>query len=467
MTKQIHPGSWGLEVNGKGEMEVAGRNTVALAREFQTPLHILNANRLEDTAIQFRTSAESDYPGKVSVHYPFKCNAVPAVVQILHRAGLKAEVMTEFEFELALRLGFKTGEMIVNGPCKTENFLKKCIELPVGLLIIDSIDELKNCIQLINDMGRGIDVLLRVNPDYVPKGLNQGSATGSRKGCAFGLDLKGEEVQEAFRLIEKEPYIHFRGFHFHIGTGIRAPQDYSNALRCLPMLISQTKTAGLDISVLDVGGGFASVTTRELSTREMLIYQGLGKLPTGYPDDPPPTFSDFTREISQTVQKYFPSNELPELIYEPGRCIVSPNHLLLLTIHRIKDRPGVGKWLIADGGLGTVTLPTFYEYHEIFLCNDVNRPRNEKVSIIGPACFAGDIIYRNKWMPAVQPGEVIAIMDSGAYFIALESSFGFPRPAIISVDKNDVRIIRKRETFEEMVSRDEFPEPKRYQEVRL
>jgi diaminopimelate decarboxylase len=152
----------------------------------------------------------------------------------------------------------------------------------------------------------------------------------------------------------------------------------------------------------------------------------------------------------------FGRDELPELLFEPGRCIASAAQFLLLTVHRIKERPGVGRWLIADGGLSTVTLPTFYEYHEVLLCNDVFRPRASRATIIGPACFAGDVIYRNKRMPDVHPGEVIAVMDSGAYFTAMESSFGFPHPAIVAVNGATCKLVRTRETFSEMVSRDVF-----------
>ena len=152
----------------------------------------------------------------------------------------------------------------------------------------------------------------------------------------------------------------------------------------------------------------------------------------------------------------FVREELPELLFEPGRCIASAAQFLLLTIHRVKERPGVGRWLIADGGLSTVTLPTFYEYHEVLLCDDVFRPGASRATIIGPACFAGDVIYRNKLMPDVHPGEVIAIMDSGAYFTAMESSFGFPHPAIVAVNGATCTLVRTRETFDEMVNRDVF-----------
>jgi diaminopimelate decarboxylase len=101
-------------------------------------------------------------------------------------------------------------------------------------------------------------------------------------------------------------------------------------------------------------------------------------------------------------------------------------------------------------------MPTFYEYHEVFLCNDVDRKLSEKVTITGPGCFAADIVYKNKMMPGIVPGELIAIMDSGAYFTSWESSFGFPRPAIVSASDGRHTLLRARETFSDMFSLDVF-----------
>lgn len=449
------PRAWGLTVAENGVLLGGACSTVDLAHTYGTPLHVVNEHRLEATASNFLREVQSEYRGKTSVHYAFKCNSVPAIVEVIRRAGLKAEVMTEFELQLALHLGFRGEEIIVNGPCKTDSFLRSCLLGGTRLVVIDSLPELHDLAAIARSFEADVDILLRVNPDYVPRGMNRGSATGSRKGCAFGFDLKGGEVDAALNFLREASQLHFQGYHLHIGTGIRDPKDYSRALRCLPVLIDLAKSKGFGVKILDVGGGFASNTSRELTSLEMLGYQAFGFLQQGLGvGDTTPR--DFAREIAQTIEGYVSGGQLPELIFEPGRSIVSSNVFLLLTVHRVKERPGVGKWLITDGGLGTVTLPTFYEYHEVFLCNDVRRPRTEKVTIIGPACFAGDVVYRNKLMPRVRAGDVIAIMDSGAYFTALESSFGFPRPAIIAVDGTAHRIVRSREEFDEMSQRDSF-----------
>ena len=465
MKKILQPEDWGLRVSQDGELMVGGYSAVALAREYGTPLHVVNEARLRETAEDFRQSVETLYPGKTSVHYAYKCNSVPAVLQVIRSAGLKAEVMSSFELNLALHVGHKGEEIVVNGPCKTDDFLRECLENQVGLIIVDSLDELAALNKICLAENKDADILFRVNPDYTPRGMNQGAATGSRKGCAFGLDLKGGEITAGFDLLEEMKRIHFLGFHFHIGTGIRDPRDYSRALRCLGPLLDSTRSAGLTITIMDVGGGFASMTTRELTSRELLVYQGIERLPSSLGKATDITFKDFTREVSNTISKYFPENGLPELLYEPGRGIVSPNQFLLLTVHRVKNRPGLRKWLVTDGGLGTVTLPTFYEYHEVFLCNDVRRPRTEKVNIVGPVCFASDVVYCNKLMPQVRPDEVLAIMDSGAYFTALESSFGFARPAIVSVSDQGHRLIRRAEVFEDMVCRDLLNQSAKTKEV--
>ncbi len=452
----VHPGAWGLHVKAAGELALGNHGLTGLARRYGTPLHVINEKRLMKSAAAFREAAERSYPGPASVYYAMKCNSVPAVVDAVLRTGPGLEVMTEYELVLAIKLGCPPEKIIVNGPCKTGPFLEKCIDARVRLVIVDSISELLMLDSLSRARGCRRGVLLRVNPDFIPRGMNRGTATGSRRGCAFGLDLKAGEVGRALSLLAGLPGLNFQGFHVHIGTGIRYPGDYARALRCLEPLHQAASAHGYPVRLLDVGGGFASPMTRELGTREFLLYQAFGRLPENRAAQECGTPGAFASAVTDAVVKHFGPGELPELLFEPGRCIASAAQFLLLTVHHVKERPGVGRWLIADGGLSTVTLPTFYEHHEVLLCNDVCRPGSSRATIIGPACFAGDVIYRNKLMPEVHPGEVIAVMDSGAYFTAMESSFGFPHPAIVAVNGATCRLVRTRETFDEMVSRDVF-----------
>lgn len=455
MKAAADPRDWGLKTAENGELLVGGRKAVELARTYGTPLHVLNEARLEETARLFKREWERAFPEGGAVHYAFKCNGIPAVIENLRKAGLKAEVMSGLELDLAGRCGFAGRDIIVNGPGKTESFLRQCLDREVRFVILDSIEELHLASRLAASRGRFLDVLFRVNPDYTPQGMNSGSATAGRKGCAFGLDLKGGEAGRALRLLDGCPKVRFHGFHLHIGTGIADPKDYSRALRCLPELRDSARASGRPIRVLDIGGGFASPTSREYTGREMLLYQAFGLLPKGRRRRTPGP-ADFAAAIAAAVRSVFPAGERPEVLAEPGRSIAGPSQFLLLTVHQVKTRPGVRTWVVTDGGMGTVTLPTFYEHHDILVADDIRRPRAGKVTLIGPVCFAADVIYRHIRLPRLSPGETLAVMDSGAYFTSWESSFGFPRPAVVAVADGDVRLVRRRESFEDYTRRDEF-----------
>jgi diaminopimelate decarboxylase len=454
--RYLAPSSWGLETTDEDVLHIGGCSTVELAKLYGTPLHVLDEDRLQATAQNFLETIENSYPGQVSTHFAFKSNAVPATIQIIKDTGFKAEVMSDFELQLALHLGFSGKEIIINGPYKPDSLLESCLKYEVRFIIIDALEELDRLHALCEKRDTETDILLRVNPHFIPKGMNQGSATGSRKGSAFGLDLLGGEIKVALNKIKHLKRLHFHGFHMHIGTGIFHPKDFQTLLSQLGELVRDTHALGYDIKVFDIGGGLGTPTSREMTNWEMVLYQAVGKLPKGIPASHQPDIDTYAQAITQGMLDLFRQDSLPELLLEPGRCITSANQILLLRVHQVKERPGIKKWILTDGGLGTVSKPTYYEYHEVFLCNEVHRPRAEKVTINGPVCFAADVVYYNKWMPKVQPGEILAIMDSGAYFTAWESSFGFPKPAIIGVKNGKHRVIRDRETFQQMIERDHF-----------
>lgn len=454
MSGHLKPNDWDLNINSNGELTVSGVSTVELAKLYDTPLHIVNVERLRQTIKLFQESFKRNYPSKCSIHFAFKANTVPGNLATIKEEGLKAEIMSDFELELALKLGYTGEEIIVNGPYKPIEFLAKCIENEVKLIIIDSLEELEMLDQISKEKNVDVNILIRINPDFIPRGMNYGTATASRKGCAFGLDRKGGEIEQALAKIGKMEKIHFQGYHFHIGSGILNPRDYLKAIMLLRPVIEFTIKKGFQLNVFDIGGGIGSPTTREMTTFEMLYYQGFDRLPKLKHSKHQVTFNEFASTISHGIKNLFNHKKLPELIIEPGRCIISQNQFLLLTVHGKKDRPGIKKWLITDGGIGTVTMPTYYECHQIFLCNDVDRPKKENVTIIGPVCFAGDIVYRNISMPETKIGEVIAIMDSGAYFNSWETSFSFPKSALVAVEKGRHMLIRRREMFEDLIKRD-------------
>jgi diaminopimelate decarboxylase len=454
MKKPIPPSHWGLLTRGSGELALGNHGLASIARSFGTPLFVFDMRKLLRTAGHVVHDAAALYRGTMTVYFPMKCNSVPGVIEQIVRAGMRLEVMTPFELDFALRLGVPPCDIIANGPCKSLAFLEECVVRRIRLIVVDSVAELYDIEELSSARHVSSSILLRVNPDVRPAGISAGSATGSRSGCAFGLDLAGGEVRNALARISSLPHLRFAGYHMHIGTGLKRPAEYRRAIKRLEAALAQARDAGYAVEVVDVGGGFGTPASYEVRPGQMVRASLLHRMipepdPTGCPG-----CGEFIRAIAGAVEELFAGETLPEIIIEPGRSIVGPCGFLLLTIERVKTRPGAGRWLIADGGISTVALPMFYERHSAFLCDDALRAVLSPVTIVGPACFGGDVLYRNIPFPAVNAGEVIAIMDAGAYFLQFESSFGFPRSAVAGINGSQCRLMRVREDAEMMLARD-------------
>ncbi len=443
---------WGFSRGPRNELLIGGTSAVELARCYGTPLHVADEGLLRRNARSLREAFEAHYP-RVALFYALKCNSVAGVVHTIFEEGFGAEVMSEYEFWLARRLGMPAHRILLNGPNKNEPLLRQAVRERIAAVVVDSILELQRLDTIATECRAEVQVLLRVNPDFVPRGMNSGSVTGSRKGSVFGLDLRTGELSLALAALRRSRWLRYRGIHAHIGTGIRHPEDYKRAFRRVAPAFLQAREVGLETRVFDFGGGFGVPTTREFSTLEFLTYQGWGRLP-----HLEPRTLAFPPRVCTPIREFCwrEGLQLPELFLEPGRAIASSAQVLLLTVGTVKDRPGVGKWVITDGGAGTCAFPLYYECHEVVLANNVARPTVERVRLVGPVCFASNWIYRNKVMPVLKPGDVIAVMDSGAYFLALEANFGFPRTAVVMVSDGQAHVVRRRETFEEMASRDLF-----------
>jgi diaminopimelate decarboxylase len=361
--------------------------------------------------------------------------------------------MSAFELATSLRVGFTPDRIIVNGPCKNVPFLTAAVDAQVRLIVVDSLAEMNRLEQIARTSGTRPSILMRVNPDIRVRGLNKGSSTGSRKHCAFGLDVRSGEVEAALDLV-RYSNLKFTGFHAHIGSGIREPGAYTRLVAAFDTLIRLARRKGLVVDCLDLGGGFPAPTSREFHSSELLAYQAFGRLPSCGP--PPPTLQQFFETFGPSLRSCLRDHGITSVIFEPGRSIVSNAQLLLLTVEYIKRRAGTPSWVITDGGLGTVTLPTYYEYHEIIPALHPNGPEQEPFTILGPGCFAADIVVRNKNLPPINPGDVLAVMDSGAYFTSMESNFGYPRPAIVAVDSDGQSLWRERESHDYYIQRDIF-----------
>jgi diaminopimelate decarboxylase len=447
---------WGFTTTDDGALAIGGIRAEALAREFGTPVHVVDELGLERRARALRDAFISAWPGPVTPYYALKANNTPGIVARVLDQGFVPEVGTPFEWTLARQLGVRPNQIMVNGPNKGA-LLETAVLEGAGMIVVDGFEELDRVGAMATAHGREVPVLVRINPNVVPKGMNRASATGSRTQSVFGFDLVSGEVSAALRWIARTPSLRFVGLHCHVGTGIRRPEHYGKALGILADCAAEAVRMDLQVEVVDIGGGFGVPTSRELDTVEFLLYQAIGRLPAPPAPEGFPPIEEFAFTIGRTLAEALRARgitTMPRLVIEPGRSIVSGAGVLLVGVGGRKERAGVGTWIITDGAAGTVAFPLFYEYHEVFLCRAPHAPRTKCYSIVGSVCFSADWIYRNKRLPPVRTGDVLAVCDAGAYFTVQESSFGFPHPPIVAVRDGRPRILRRRETFDDMVQRD-------------
>jgi len=452
----LKPEVWGLHKNRKGHLEIEGCDTVELAAEYGTPLYLVNELRLRENYYRFYNAFTSRYTPKVEVHYSYKTNCIPGVLNVLHECGARAEVISGYELWLALRLGISPDAIIFNGPNKTGEELETAIRHGIKLIIADSITEIERINDIAARLGIKANAGIRVCPGVVPKGMNPFTATGSRK-SQFGVDFESGEALAAFKKAAASPNINLLAMHCNIGSGIKEAEAYTRALKKMLKLAAEVKQkTGIEMKYLDTGGGFGTPGHYDMAGLDLLLYQVIDRMPSPPQPEKCPRFEDFARMITDTIKEGCSEYNLaqPVLILEPGRSITGDTQVLLLRVAAIKERPGVGSLVITDGGMVSTSLMLFAEYHKVFVANKMNAASDKIYSIYGRVCTTADLLYKNIKLPSLEVDDILAVMDTGAYFTSTSSNFAYPRPSVLMVKYRKARVIREREEYEDLIRKD-------------
>jgi diaminopimelate decarboxylase len=444
----LKPQDWELDRVG-GRLAMDGHDLAALAGEFGTPLHVVSAAKLQRRCREF-TDAFRAYPRRTLACFSYKTNCVAGVLQQLHRAGMGAEVTGAYQLALALRLGVEPGDVVVGGPNKSDGELRQALEAGVGIVVVDSLDELARLEQAAGELGVRAPVALRICPDVAPRGLNASARSGSRR-MHFGLDLKSGEADAALERAIRSTHVALRGLHAHIGSGIRDVRWFGTEVKRVLAVYARALRLGAGLDLIDLGGGLGTGGSREFTTLEQLVYLGLGRLPGRNRPAPPDLIARYGAAVTGAIAKACArlGIPLPDLVLEPGRAVVSDADVLLLSVGTTRDRPGVGRIAFADGGAMSVSLMFLSEVHEVFLANR-DAPLEGKTSVFGRVPTGMDVVYRNLPLPRLRTGDVLAVMDAGAYFTSTATNFGGPRPAVVMIENGVARLIRRRETFDDL-----------------
>jgi len=423
------------EVNKLGHLCIGGLDCIDLCQEYGTPLYIFDELTIRTKCGQFKSAFNSRYPDSL-IAFASKAFLNKAIAQIIKEEGLGLDVVSGGELSVANSIGFPLDRVYFHGNNKTPEELRSALKSGIGRIVVDNFHELDLLNSLAKDMGINQDILIRIAPG-VDAHTHKHTTTGILD-SKFGFPLSTGQAEEAINRSLSTSNINPVGIHFHLGSPVTHIDPYELAIDLTLQFAKQMKVNnGFQLQEFSPGGGFA---VQYISTTSIL------------------NISDYAEAIitkmTNTADKLGLTQ--PRLIVEPGRAIVAQAGVAFYTVGAIKDIPEVRKYVCVDGGMGDNIRPALYDAkYEAIVANKVNMEPGDKVSIAGKYCESGDILNKDVILPSISPGDIIAVPVSGAYNIPMSSNYNMvPRPAIIMINNGKSRIIRIRESYQDLMRLD-------------
>ena len=417
-----------------GHLSIGGLDTVDLAAELGTPLYVYDEATLRGICREFVGEFTSRYP-KTTVAYASKAFINPALALLAEEEGLGLDVVSGGELAVARAVDFPMERVYFHGNNKTPDELRMALEAGIGRIVVDGLYELGLLDQLAAGSGRKQEIMLRLSPSVDPH--THAKTTTGILDSKFGISIDTGEAELAVRQALSSENLDLVGLHCHLGSPIFELEPYSIAIDAMLTFAAGFKSEGLELREFSPGGGFAiGYVTSQL----------------------PPPIGDYAEVITSMLKAR--SRDLglgePRLVIEPGRAIVGRAGVALYTVGAVKDIPTVRKYVSLDGGMGDNIRPAMYEsVYEAVVANRMTEQPEEKVTLVGKFCESGDYLIRDITLPAMEQGDVVAIPSSGAYAPSMASNYNLnARPPIVLVNDGAFRVIRRRETFEDMMQAD-------------
>lgn len=409
------------KINKQKHLEIGGFDTVELAKEFGTPLYVLDEATIRGRCQQYIKAFRGRYPN-TDVIYACKALCTAGVLKIVTSEGLGLDVSSGGEFYTALKAGCDPKKIYFHGNNKSKQELKFALEAGVGRIVVDNLQELETLDEVTKQTSRRADILFRVNPG-IEAHTHEYIKTGTID-SKFGIPQ--DQVEAAVKEAGKKKLINFLGFHSHIGSQIFDVKPF----------VEETKL------LLDL--------TLKYGTQELNIGGGLG---VAYLSSDELTSIDFfAKEIAAVLKDKI----MAKLVLEPGRSIISNAGVTLYTVGGIKEIPGIRKYVFIDGGMSDNSRPILYQArYEAKIANKADQPNKKKVTVAGRFCESGDILIKDINLPEVESGDILAVLCTGAYNYSMASNYNrVGRPAMVLVGDGDATLIVKRESYDDLILND-------------
>lgn len=460
-----------LEVSD-GHLSINGADALALIKEYDSPLFVFSEPRIRSNIERLKGAAAA-VESPIRFFYASKANSNMAVLKTVLDSGIDVEVNSGGELFKALRVGFRPNQIIFNGTSKSDDELDEAVRAGIYAINVDSIYEIglvEEAVRRVNaEKGaptRPTRIALRLVPEIGTRshlGLQTALLTSK-----FGIS--SSEVLEAFRRSLQNPeLIHVCGIHIHVGSQTPDVEPFAEAFRNMwEHLVTIHRETGHTLEHINLGGGIPVNYLRDRSQADQLPEHERDML--GANLEPSAVLSaalNVARESARDADAEHLLNQVTILL-EPGRSVIADAGLVLTTVRNIKRRPETGDvWLLTDAGYNLMLSMNNYKwYYHLVSASCADAPPDESYKVAGPLCDSGDVYFdieRGGRLPDyrllptnVRPGEVLALLNSGAYSLAQMFHYnGRPLPAAVMITENgQARLIRRRDTYEDLLTSD-------------
>lgn len=425
-----------LAVNEQGHLTAGGVDTVELAKQYGTPLYVMDEGLIREHCRSFKESMDRYYGGEGLVCYASKAFCCKAMCRIMLEEGLGLDVVSEGELYTALSIGFPPEKLCFHGNNKTDSELSFALEKGVGRIIVDNIYELERLNRLAEQTGRSANIMYRIKPG-IDAHTHNFIMTGQID-SKFGFALETGEAYEAVKKAIECSHINLVGLHCHIGSQIFDIDPFVRAAEVMLTFIAKIKDElGFEVKELNLGGGFGIKYTEE---------------------DAPVAYDKYMEKVSEKVKEVCAAKniKLPFILIEPGRSIAAPAGITLYTVGGRKEIPNIRTYVSIDGGMCDNPRYALYQSkYDVEVANKANLPKSETVTVAGKCCETGDLIGEGMPIQPVEPGDILAVLATGAYNYSMSSNYNrIPRPAVVMLRDGKSRVVVKRETLEDIVRND-------------
>jgi len=413
----------------EGVLHIDGVSALELAERFDTPLYVMSERRIRNNYRRVYETFSKRYR-KVKVYYSAKANTNLSILKILEEEGSCLDAVSPGEVFLALKAGFKPERILYTGTSVRDDELRFLSESGVTINV-DSLSQLRRLLKISTPE----TISVRVNPE-VGAGHHEHVVTAGRE-SKFGI--WEEKVVEAYRTALEAGVKHF-GIQMHIGSGILSVEPFTVATENLLKIANRVhEEVGIGFEFIDLGGGLGVPYKPE---EEELNLDLLAEKVTAL--------------YRERVEQYGLGE--PTLCVEPGRYIVCDAGVLLTRVNTVKVTP-FKRFVGVDAGFNTLIRPAMYgSYHPVVVANRLNEPGEETYTIVGPICESGDILAKDRMLPRIQEGDLIAVLNAGAYGYSMSSQYNSrPRCAEVLVMDGEYALIRERETLHSLLEGQHYP----------